>query len=267
MTFSIIIINYRTPEMTAACLRSIFSYCPNADGITWEIIAIDNNSADGSAEFLTKEFGEKIKLIKNTQNLGFATANNQGARLARGRYLLFLNSDTLLTADILSPVANLFLENENSGVISPRLLLPDGTAQNGAYGKFPTLGGLIFKNRFVKKEEQKVNQPFISDWVSGCALFIRRELFEKIGGWDEKFFLYFEDVDLCRRVARTGQKVIVDPRLSLIHFGGQSLKKNNDRRRHYYQAQNYYFQKYHGRLVMMLMKIMRWPYKMWQLRK
>lgn len=267
MLFSIIIINYRTPKMTAASLQSIFAHYPAAEETMWEIIVIDNNSDDGSAEFFEQEFGTKIKLIKNSENFGFAKANNQGARIARGRYLLFLNSDTLLTADIFKQSEKIFSEDENIGIISPRLLLPDGTAQAGAYGRFPTLSGLIFKNRLTKKIAPENNQPFTVDWTSGCALFIRRDLFEKIGGWDEKFFLYFEDVDLCRRVAQAGRKTIIEPRLSLIHFGGQSLQKNNDRRRHYYQAQNYYFQKYYGPAITLAMKIARWPYKIWMLRK
>jgi len=264
MLFSIIIVNYRTPELAAAGLRSIFKHCA---GDSYEIIVIDNNSADGSVELLEKEFGSKIKLIKNSQNLGFARANNQGARVAGGEHLLFLNSDTLLTADILTPAAKLFFADESIGIISPRLLSPSGTPQNGAYGKFPTLAGLIAQTN--KREMPIADGAKILgiDWVSGCALMIRHDLFKKIGGWDEKFFLYFEDVDLCRRVWQENKKVIVDLRLSLIHFGGRSLKKNNDRRRYYYRAQDYYFKKHYGALAAVIMKIIRWPYKIWGLIK
>ncbi len=260
MTFSFIIINYNTLDLTRQCLNSIFSVCQKND---FEIILIDNASSDNSVEILEKEFSEKVRLIENKENIGFSAANNQGAKLAQGKYLFFLNSDTKLTANILPIIANIFVNQANFGILAPQLLTANLSPQAGAHGRFPTLSSLT--TRKTKENWKKIISPSLwqTDWVSGAALIIRKELFEKINGWDENFFLYFEDVDLCLRAHKVGAKVGLCPEASLIHYCGSSLKQNRKRKLHYYRSQNYFFYKHYGITTSLLMRLIRWPYKLY----
>ena len=258
MTFSIIIINYKTPRLTIDCIRSLFAL-PEAKNR--EIIVIDNASEDGSVEILKDEFGAKIQIIANKKNLGFSAANNQGAALSTGDFLLFLNSDTIVNKDIFKKCLDLFKADDKIGIISPRLKLESGESQKNAFGYFPTFWGLI--TQAGKKEIiiPEVSQKFEVDWVSGCALMIRRDIFQKIGGWDDHFFLYFEDVDICRLVKKNGYKIVVNLESEITHLGGKSLAINSERKKYYYEAQNYYFKKNYGVIIEWLIKITRIVFK------
>lgn len=251
MNFSIIIINYKTPELTAQCLRGLLAL-PKPENR--EIIIIDNASGDDSVAKLKTEFQDKIQIISNRINLGFAGANNQGAALAQGELLLFLNSDTIIKDDILSSCEAIFKGDNKIGIVSPRLMLENGEPQKMAYNHFPTLWKLI-----TRKSKQEIRVPSEAkilevDWVSGCALVIKKDLFNKLGGWDDNFFLYFEDVDLCKRTKELGYKVVVNLKTSLIHLGGKSLAKQSERKKYYYEAQDYYFEKNKKYLSQMIIK-------------
>jgi len=264
MNFSIIIINYQTPEITRNCLNSIFAFCDIKD---FEIILIDNASQDNSLDILKKEFGERIKIIENQENKGFAKANNQGAKIAQGKYLFFLNSDTLLKENILVSLLNILENDKLIGILTPRLLNKDGAQQEKAYGKYPKIIDLIFEKIWPPKKNPEGEDLFEVDWLSGAALIIRKDLFENIGAWNENFFMYFEDIDLARRVKKQKYKIMVAPFIKLTHLSGQSLKQNSQRRAYYYASQNYYFKKQHGLLSLLILKIIRFPYKLVRLRK
>lgn len=259
MKFSIIIINYKTKDITKRCLKSILLNC-NSD---YEIILVDNNSNDGSVEYLEKEFADKVKIIKNETNLGFAKANNIGAKKAQGDYLLFLNSDTILHNDILNDFTS-FINKQNNlnnlGIIAPKLILEDSTEQKGAYGNFPNIFNTIFL-KFKKKKNVK-KKVFEVDWVSGAAFVIKNNIFKKLNGFDESFFMYFEDVDLCKRLKSLSFKVIVNKNIVLTHLGGKSITKSGIRKKYYYNSQDYYFKKHYGIKIMTLMKIIRLPFKL-----
>jgi GT2 family glycosyltransferase len=255
MIFSIIIINYKTPQLTINCVKSILSL-PNPENK--EIIIIDNASKDGSVEKLEKEFGNKIKLIKNKINLGFSGANNQGAAFAKGNFILFLNSDTIVNKDIFSSCVDIFKNDKKVGIISPRLKLPNGENQKKVFGKFPTLIRLITQRT---KKDPKINynnKIYETDWVSGCALMIRQKLFKNIKGWDDNYFLYYEDIDLCKKVKEKNYKIIVNLKTNLIHLNGQSLKIDSKKKEIYYKSQNYYFRKHNGIIIEYLIKIFRY---------
>lgn len=260
ITFSFVIINYRTKELTEQCLDSIFSFCPNNK---FEIILVDNNSNDGSIEFLSKKYLGKINLIASKKNLGFSGGNNLGAKSAKGDFLFFLNSDTIVDNDILAPIENIFKNNEKIGIVSPTLINSDRSIQKKACGKTPNLKWLILKNLKIIKETEDHNSP---EWVSGAALVIRKNIFELISGWDENFFMYLEDTDLCKKTTTAGYKIkIIDTQL--IHLGGQSPINNTKRRLVYFDSQDYFFKKHYGYLELALMKIIRWPYKFLATRK
>ena len=220
MNFSIIIINYNTAQLTLDCVNYI-NLLP--DFSDFEIIVVDNGSAKSDADILSSKLGGNIKFVKSENNLGFSGGNNLGAKQAIGKYLLFLNSDTIIKKNIFSNILKIFLEDEQIGIVSPRLINPDGSFQTKSYGPFPNIKYLLYKNIISKKDN---DFPKKSDWVSGAALFIRHDLFDRIGGWDNNFFLYLEDVDLCWMVRKSGYKIILDNSTEVIHLQGRSLNKS-----------------------------------------
>jgi GT2 family glycosyltransferase len=243
MLYSIIIINYKTPQLTIDCIRSILTL-PNKE--EKEIIVIDNDSNDNSTDILRDAFIDRVTIIENNENKGFSFANNQGAKIATGNFLLFLNSDTIINEDIFSSATELFQNNKDIAVISPRLKLENGNKQPFAYGLFPTLWRLITKKTKKETKIKEDEKTLEVDWVSACALFIKKDVFQEINGFDENFFLYFEDVDLCKRVKVKGYKVIIDNSTSIIHLGGRSIKLHQTRKKYYYESQDYYFKKHHS---------------------
>jgi len=261
MDFSFIIINYKTPDLTIQCLESIFKYCKNE---SFEIIIIDNNSGYDSIQKIKNKFDNRIShFIENKQDLGFAKANNQGAKLATGKYLYFLNNDTILTENILPTIKEIFINNEKIGILSPLVKNPSGENQKTALGKFPTLLGLIslaFKvneKELIPKNKEKL---FIIDWVSGCSLVIRKNVFDEINGWDENFFLYFEDTDICQRAYSKKYLTAIALNISLVHLGGQSVKFDDNFLEVFYKSRGYYFKKHYGYITYFLMKTFKFFY-------
>ncbi len=251
--FSIIIVNYNTKILLKNCLNSIFANCLLDD---FEIIVVDNNSYDGSVEMLNNDFKDRVKIIANKENIGFGSANNQGAQIARGEYLFFLNSDTIIKNDILTPIKKFLEINKQVSIVAPRLLLKNGIEQKFAFGNFPTLLNLIFRKIDIKKMDSNKSQEV--NWVSGAALVIRKNIFKRIGGFDENFFMYFEDVDLCKRVQDLGYKTMILPQIFLVHLGGKSININIQRKKYYYASQDYFYKKHYGFLAMHLMRFVRW---------
>ncbi|MCF7795449.1 glycosyltransferase family 2 protein [Patescibacteria group bacterium] len=255
MLYSIIIINYKTLQLTKECLTSLFAL---KDKVNFEIIVVDNASNDGSLEALKEEFNDKIKLIESKINLGFAKANNLAAKIARGEILFFLNSDTVITENIFTNNLELFSKDNNIGIISPSIYTGNNKEQDYYYGKFPTIINLLFKNKAKIKSNNKIIK---TNWVSGCSLFIKKDLFNIINGFDENFFLYFEDIDLCKRINDLKYKIIVNKNIKITHLGGKSIKENKKRKKEYYKSQNYYFKKHYNKLTQIIMRILRFPIK------
>lgn len=248
MIFSVIIVNYNTIELIGRCLDSIFAYS-NVNEL--EVVVVDNGSTDGSQAFLESEFASKIKLIKNSLNGGFGVANNQGAREANGDFLFFLNSDTLFKLDVLAGLKKIFI-NDKVGVVAPILILPDGKKQPYSSGRMPNLKSVLFKKGaldVVDKDE--------IEWVSGAALAVRKNIFKEIGGFDEKFFMYFEDVDLCKRIISLGYKVSLACEVEVIHYGGASFNDYGKKKKIYYRSQDYFYIKHYGLLARIIVKIAR----------
>jgi len=224
--FSFIIINYNTAELTSACLESIFKYGAGSD---FEIILVDNNSDEADLNILKNRYGARIKIIANQKNLGFARANNQGAKQAQGEYFFFLNSDTVFDHDILSPLRAKLDSDKKIGVIAPQLILRTGAEQEYSYG--------------LKRGTKELT------WVSGAALIIRREVFAKLGGWEERFFMYFEDVDLCRRVLAQGYKIERLLSVKITHLVGGSPISWRRRKSFYYRSKILFILKHYFKLI------------------
>lgn len=262
MRISIIIINYKTALLLKDCLESIKQFY-DKDNI--EIIIVDNSPPELLRQFSETTFSE-VRLVENYDNPGFGRANNQAAKMATGEILFFLNPDTLIKENIFQKIINIFEKDPRVGIVAPQLILPDLQLQPWAYGHEEGFWKLI-KNKFEKNQLNRGQDdlPFEVDWVSGAALAIRRDVFNKIDGFDKNFFMYFEDRDLCYRVKKMGYKIIVLPEIKVIHFGGKSLTKNRERKKIYYQAQNYYWKKHCGYLKSIFLRFIRWPYKIYRL--
>jgi len=265
MILSIIIVSYNTKELLRDCLKSIFQ---NQGSVDLEIIVVDNASVDGSVKFVRENFPQ-VQLIASKDNLGFGKANNKGAKIAKSDILLFLNPDTIIEENIFSKLIDIFFKDKNIGIISPKLVLPDHSQQLWAYGEEDKFYDLI-KSKIFSKPKIITKSVFANQmevgWVSGAALSIRKDVFRKVKGFDENFFMYFEDRDLCYRVKDLGYKVMVNNAIKVIHFGGKTPIFNRDRKRIYYQAQNYYWRKHYGLWNSLVMRFIRWPYKFYILR-
>lgn len=223
---SIIIVNYNTKKFIISCLRSIEKYASKEA----EIIVVDNASVDGSVREI-KNFTlhhSPFTLIENRENMGFAKAVNQGIKASTGDYLFILNPDTKLTTGVIDQLLEFTLDNSNVGVVAPRLLNHDGSIQESCYHE-PTFWGAIkeyflnIKGSFTKYA-LKSDHPVQVDAVVGAAMFIPRQVVNKTGMFSEKYFMYFEDLDYCRRVRLTGLQVYYLPTARIFHEHGAVTK-------------------------------------------
>jgi GT2 family glycosyltransferase len=237
---SIIIVSYNSRIMLSETAGSIMKHCKPI----FEIIIIDNDSKDGSPGYIDSIYGRQVKIVKNAENKGFGAANNQGAKLAVGNILFFLNSDVIVESDIASLISGFLESREDYGIASPRLVMPDRKNQPFGFGRFPTPINIFYYKFLNKFNGYKKDQIIRADWVSGAALAIRKDIFMKIGGFDENFFMYYEDIDLCKRTADLGFKAAVLNNSKLIHIGGGSSRESDSVKKYYFDSQKYYFQKY-----------------------
>lgn len=226
------------PDVREAWRKAAFSPPPSCpERFRWETIVVDQESLDGSPEMVEQEFPE-ARLVRQKPNLGFAGGNNVAYRQSSGRYFLLLNSDTVVHPGWLTPLVEYADAHPRAGLIGPKLLNPDGTLQYSCR-RFPSLGAGLFRhtpleifsprNRFVGDYLMKDwahDAPRQVDWLSGACLLARREMIEEIGGLDEGYFMYFEDVDWSRRAHDAGWEVHYIPEPVVLHEVG----KSSDRR-------------------------------------
>jgi GT2 family glycosyltransferase len=260
ISVSIILVNYNGAEILLDCLNSIqkFIDIPNH-----EIILVDNASSDGSVELVAAHYPH-IRLVKQIENRGFGAGNNVGAKLATGEFLFLLNTDTVLVSNILPPLIQLMQADPQVGIIGPKLLNLDGSLQISVS---PALG---IKGEYEARQmhqayqnisqqsliEQKFQEIQEVDIVVGAAFFIRSSLFHALGGFDEKFFMYFEESDLCQRAQYQGYKIIYTPDVHLIHLKGYSIQKTaNIMAIEYRRSQLYYYQKHRPLWEQLLLRI------------
>lgn len=249
---SIIIVNFNTPELVRNCLESIKKHLK----IDYEVIIINN----GDSKFNNYDFKEITTL--NTSNKSFGAANNFGAKNASGEYILLLNPDTLLVDNSLQEMLEFIKQHKEIGAISPILYndIECKRIQNSFWGTFQTIKTITVRRR-GKEKVDFTKEYFYAETISAAALLVKKDKFEEIKGFDEKFFMYFEDDDLCKRLARAGYKNAVYTKAKIIHLEGKSIAQNKNRKRIYYKSQDYYWFKHNGFLQTMLMKALRFPYK------
>src|SRR5574341_249208 len=224
---SIIIVSWNVREYLKYCLDSIFS---TLSDISTEVIVVDNNSSDGSNDFVKIAYPQ-VKLLRNSANLGFAKANNIGIKQSQGKFILLLNPDVKLPEKSISRMLNYIKKNPGVGAVGPRLMFPDGSEQAIRYShpNFVTeILNTFNLERSVRKlffginlkKEQQVK------WLSGCRLLTSREVIAEVGGLDEEFFLFSEEMDWCYRMRKAGWKISWLRECEIIHYSSRSTRQN-----------------------------------------
>jgi GT2 family glycosyltransferase len=233
MELSIIIVNWHSAEFVRQCLRSIQAHAPSPQP---EIIVVDGGSYDGCGEMMAREFPEAT-FIQSTKNLGFARANNLGAKQAHGRVLWFLNPDTELLEDSISILQSRLRSLPEAGAVGCRLLNSDRTLQTSCIQSFPTVLNQVLDSDFLRARFPRSSMwgmaalysdrpgPEVVEVVSGACIMVRRSLFEEIGGFTQDYFMYGEDLDLCFKIRQAGCRVYFVPETSVVHHGGGSTQK------------------------------------------
>jgi len=243
---SIVLVNWNAALYLRACLQSIIQ---NSPPFPYEVIVVDNASEDGSASLVEKDFSF-VLLIKNKQNTGFARAANQGWQSSQGKYTLFLNPDTLLFADTLKKAVEVMEKEKGVGILGGLSFNGKGEINPSAYPIPSSLRLLAFitgLNRlFAVSRWEKAKKRRYSGYIQGSFLLIRRQLLEELGGFDENFFMYGEDIDLCLRAWKKGWKVLYDPEIRLIHYGGKSRDERWPIIQDYIRSFLYFYQKHFG---------------------
>ena len=254
MDLSIIIINYNVKEFLQNLLHSIEKASAN---INKEIIIVDNASDDGSVELIKQRF-PSCKLISNDKNLGFGKANNQALKIATGKYFLLINPDSIVSEDTFDKMIAFFKKNSEAGLAGCKILNPDGTLQlacrrsyPGPWTSFCKVTGLsnlfpgskIFARYNLTYLDE--NKTYEVDAISGSFMMMRKEVYDKVGGFDEEFFMYGEDLDLCYRIKSAGYKVFYVHRTQVIHYKGESTKRSRlDETKLFYDAMHLFVKKH-----------------------
>lgn len=251
---SIIIVNYNVKEFILNLLKSITSA---AKDFSYEVIIVDNASDDGSIEVIKEKY-PSVNLIVNSKNVGFGKANNQALLQAKGNYFLLLNPDTIVKEDTFEKMFDFFEKNPEAGMAGCKVLNPDGTLQLACRRSFPGpwtsftkvagLSTLFPKNKLFAKYNLTYldeNKSYEVDAISGSFMFMRKEVYEKIGGFDPEFFMYGEDLDLCFRVQKSGYKVYYVHSTEIIHYKGESTKRSSlDETKVFYDAMHLFVKKH-----------------------
>lgn len=251
MNISIVIVSYNTEEILKRCLGSL----PKE----FEVFVVDNASSDDSVMMVRKNFPQ-VKLIINKENLGFAKAVNQALRRIQNKAVLLLNSDTLVKEKTLDKLFE-FEKQVKPAIIGLKMLNPDGTVQGSCF-YLPTIGRAIKeywfgKKNYFSKYAPKDKQPTLVEAVSGGAMLISQEVIDKIGLFDERFFMYFEDLDYCRRAKKAGFKIYYLPTAEIIHehgASGKNLAKSEEQWKRLIPSSKIY----HGQIKYFLINFILW---------
>lgn len=255
MDISVIIVNYNVREFLSNALTSLKRAL---EGLRAEIFVVDNASDDGSVELVAKNFPD-VHLIANPDNAGFAKANNQALAQASGTYILLINPDTVVQENTIRELIRFFAAHPDAGMAGCKILNPDGTLQLPCRRSFPTpwtaftktfgLSTLFPNSKLFARYNLTYLDPdttYEVDAVSGSFMMLTREVYEKIGGLDETFFMYGEDLDWCYRVQHAGWKVYYVPATSIIHYKGESTKRSDiDELKVFYNAMRVFVRKHH----------------------
>jgi len=271
MKLSFIIVNYRSSKYLKQCIASILEKVLQVD---FEIIIVNNDeekinelesvSKDCLEIFESKEINKpnkKINIIEVNENVGFSRANNIGASRGQGEYYCFLNPDTKIISKNIESLIMKFDGDSAIGAIGPKIL-KNGNIQLWSAGVDMTWDEILRGKVGMAKSEKiwQSNKEQDVDWVSGASLFINKDVFSEVGGFDEKFFLYYEDVDLCKRIKNINKKIIYCPLFEIEHLEGKSSNKKYKQKKEYFKSQEYYYNKWFSWKVCYFFKFFRFLY-------
>lgn len=229
---SVIITHHQTPTLLKLCLKAMKE---NITDVDYELIVTDCK-ADSKNDDLVKKLFPKARIISFSKNVGYAKIVNAGINSAKGDYILILNADIIITRDAVSKMMEFMDQDENVGIIGPQLLSFKNTCQDSCF-RFPTFGAILARRTFLSKTKwgkQKIGQftvqndqftPQEVDWLQGSAMLVRKKSISQVGLWDERFFMYFEDTDWCRRFWQRNYKVVFLPTARMYHYYGRQSKK------------------------------------------
>lgn len=259
---TVIIVTRNTSALVRAAVRSVFE---GVDGGTTEVVVVDNGSTDDTPTALPREF-PAVKYVRSESNLGFARANNLGAREATGNYLLLLNSDARLRADSLQRAVEWMGAHPEASVAGAQLLNPDGSRQN-SIANFPTLATELLNKSLLRRlfparfpgKEQQFSKPMEVESVVGAFMLIRGQAWRTAGGLDERYFFFLEETDFCLAVKRAGGKVYHLPQVEVWHEQGKSAKQTPAPARiEYWRSRYAYFAKNHSAIIGVLLRAGLW---------
>ena len=233
LDLSITIVNWNTKDLLRHCLRSVYD---QANGISFEVFVVDNASSDGSSK-MVREIFPRVMLLQNTENLGFAKANNQAIRRSRGRYVLLLNPDTLVLQGALAKMVRFLDSHPQIGALGCKILAADGEVDFRGARRFPTLlseffdqtglstafpNSTLFGGHLMSYWDHQDSKEV--DLLIGACMMVRREVIQEIGLMDEDFYMYADDVEWCYRIKKAGWKIFYYADAAIVHLGGQSSK-------------------------------------------
>jgi GT2 family glycosyltransferase len=251
---SIILVSWNVADLLAACLDSI---CAHSSDLALEVIVVDSGGSDNTLALVRERFPQ-VTLLPQSENIGYTRANNIGLAQAQGRYLLLLNPDTEIIGDALQRLVAYMEANPDVGIVGPYTENSDGSYQSSRR-RFPKLATAFFESTWLQPYAPKslldrfyVNdappdQTMDVDWVQGSAFLVRRAVYERIGGLDEGYVMYSEELDWCKRAKNAGWRVVFVADAHIVHHGGKSSEQVIARRHiHFQQGKLRYFRKYHG---------------------
>lgn len=260
LDLSIIVLNWNTRQMLVDCLSSVQTAVAN---LACEVVVVDNGSTDGSQTMLLRHFPD-VHLIQNDENVGFARANNQAMTASQGRYMLLFNSDAIATPGAIQSLLDLARTQPRAGIVGAQLVNRDGSFQ-ASHTSFPTLwqeflmltglGRLFYGQWYPSHSPEEEKGPQTVDYVEGACLLVRREAFEDVGGLDESYFMYAEEVDWCHTMRERGWQVWYQPEAKVIHLGGGSSRNRRPQREaDLYRSRVQFFRKHYGDRAAWLLK-------------
>lgn len=253
MDLSIVILNYQTFELTKNTIDSVLKY---DYPFSYEILLVDNASGDDSLSKLKDYFKDRVKFIASAENKGFAAGNNQALAIAEGRYILLLNSDTVVWENTLENIYNYMEKHNDVGACGCRVLLENGELDKACKRSFPNVKNSFFRLFHIPTNSRDANYNLDSlpddeiyeiDCLTGAFMFIKSEVLDKVGFLDESFFMYGEDIDLCFRIKNAGWKIVYYGKSKITHFKGGSSKKQRPKLIYeFYHAMYIYYKKYYA---------------------
>ncbi len=273
-TLSVIIVSWNVRDLLRRALASVYASWGGQAGL--EVIVVDNASHDGSVAMLRDDFPQ-VKVIANPENRGFTGGNNQGLAAATGDFLLLLNPDTEVVGDALPRMVAYLQAHPDVGLVGPQLLNPDGSVQSSRR-RFPTLPVLFFESTWLEKcaPRRWLRHYYVQDraddviqdvdWVTGAAMLTRCEVVAQVGGMDEGFFMYSEELDWCRRIRASGRRVVYFPEARIVHYEGKSSEQVIPARHIYFQSSKVrYARKYHGAAIAEVLRLWLLAQYAWQI--